>query len=143
MKRPRACGALLHDDRVLMVRHAEPMRSYWTLPGGAVEAGETPAEAAAREVWEETGLRTTAVRLLFETTYGNEGSSEYCFLMTPNGPLDARLGVDPEEAHLPQHQRQLQGIAWRPLTEMQGDAQVSAVLKALKESDGLSDHACL
>ena len=50
MTRPRACGALIHNKEILMVRHVEPTRSYWTLPGGGVEAGETPAEAAVRKV---------------------------------------------------------------------------------------------
>lgn len=52
MTRPRACGALIQGDMILMVRHVEPTRSYWTLPGGGLEAGETPAEAAIREVYE-------------------------------------------------------------------------------------------
>jgi ADP-ribose pyrophosphatase YjhB (NUDIX family) len=28
-----------------MVQHREPNRTFWTLPGGAIEPGETPAEA--------------------------------------------------------------------------------------------------
>lgn len=56
MTRPRACDALIHNDAILMVQHVEPTRSYWTLPGGGLEAGETPAEAAIREVYEETRL---------------------------------------------------------------------------------------
>lgn len=60
MSRPRACGALVQNEAILMVRHVETTRSYWTLPGGGVEAGETLAEAAVREVFEETGLRALA-----------------------------------------------------------------------------------
>jgi 8-oxo-dGTP pyrophosphatase MutT (NUDIX family) len=41
------------DDRVLMARHSEG--NVWLLPGGAVEPGEVPADAAVREMWEETG----------------------------------------------------------------------------------------
>jgi 8-oxo-dGTP pyrophosphatase MutT (NUDIX family) len=40
--------------RVLLARHVEGDR--WLLPGGGVEPGETPADAAVREAWEETGV---------------------------------------------------------------------------------------
>jgi 8-oxo-dGTP pyrophosphatase MutT (NUDIX family) len=50
------------QGRVLLARHAEGDR--WLLPGGAVEPGETPADAAVREAWEETGLLVRLTRLI-------------------------------------------------------------------------------
>ena len=44
-------------DRVLLIRRRfEPLKGHWSLPGGAVEVGETLQAAVAREVLEETGL---------------------------------------------------------------------------------------
>jgi 8-oxo-dGTP pyrophosphatase MutT (NUDIX family) len=47
---------LVRDDRgrVLLVRNIET--NIWVAPGGAVDPFETPADAAVREIWEETGL---------------------------------------------------------------------------------------
>jgi ADP-ribose pyrophosphatase YjhB (NUDIX family) len=46
------------DGRVLLCRRAiEPRRGFWTLPSGYMENGETLAEGAAREAWEEAVAR--------------------------------------------------------------------------------------
>jgi ADP-ribose pyrophosphatase YjhB (NUDIX family) len=52
-------GAIVHDaaGRLLLIRRGhEPGRGLWSVPGGRVEPGETPAAAVEREVREETGL---------------------------------------------------------------------------------------
>ena len=40
-------------------------KSYWTFPGGIVDAGETPKEAAIRETFEEVGIRVDAAAVEF------------------------------------------------------------------------------
>ena len=147
MTRPRACSALIHNETILMVRHVEKARSYWTLPGGGLEAGEMPAEAAVREIYEETGVRVRAVRQLWEGIYGHgdQKSAEYCFLVEPEATSEERraiaLGLDPEEAYIPADQRLLQAVAWVPLAEVICDAQVARVLMALAEERVEGIHA--
>lgn len=55
-------GAVFRDGKLLLVR--EKLDGGWTLPGGWVEVGETPSEAVEKEVWEESGFRTKATKLL-------------------------------------------------------------------------------
>jgi ADP-ribose pyrophosphatase YjhB (NUDIX family) len=50
------------EKQVLLIRRAqEPLKGEWSLPGGAVELGETLEEAVCREVLEETGLVVEAI----------------------------------------------------------------------------------
>jgi 8-oxo-dGTP diphosphatase len=54
-------GVLWIEGRVLLVkRRFEPLAGRWSLPGGALEVGETLAEGLAREMKEETGLDVEA-----------------------------------------------------------------------------------
>jgi ADP-ribose pyrophosphatase YjhB (NUDIX family) len=56
-------GAVVHDAgrRLLLIRRGHPPHAgSWSLPGGRVEAGETPERAVEREVREETGLEVRA-----------------------------------------------------------------------------------
>jgi len=57
-------AAVIRDGRVLLVRRAQPpARGLFTLPGGAVEVGETLFQAVEREIREETGLTVEPVAL--------------------------------------------------------------------------------
>ena len=69
--------ALVERDGHYLVleRGQEPYRGHWELPGGFVEAGESPAEAVRREVFEETGLRVETPSILgaYTSRYGDNG----------------------------------------------------------------------
>lgn len=55
------------DDRVLMFADSDPGvqgSEWWVTPGGGIDPGETPREAAVRELAEETGLRVSEDELL-------------------------------------------------------------------------------
>jgi 8-oxo-dGTP diphosphatase len=59
-------GAVVIDgDQVLLIRRGQqPMKGQWSLPGGALEVGETLLDGVRREVREETGLEVEPVALI-------------------------------------------------------------------------------
>lgn len=60
-----ASVAVLRDDRVLLAsRGKPPLDDVFSLPGGLVEPGETLAEAALRELREETGVEAELIRFI-------------------------------------------------------------------------------
>ena len=127
----RACGAIIRDGKILMVRHQHEGRNYWTLPGGGLEHGETPAQAAIREVAEETGLIVSIDRLVSTQEYS--GGLCYIFLMLEQMPRQtARLGYDPEEEGQAPSDRMLKAIDWFALNDKANDIQVSQVLTCLE-----------
>jgi ADP-ribose pyrophosphatase YjhB (NUDIX family) len=79
-------GALIfRDDSILLVeRGKEPLKGYWSLPGGVVEVGEMLEEAIRREVREETNLEIEIVGVLeiFERIMRDgEGRPEYHYVL--------------------------------------------------------------
>ena len=58
-------AVIVHDGRVVIVqRGTEPLKGQWSVPGGALEIGETLRQCAAREALEETGLTVEAGEVL-------------------------------------------------------------------------------
>lgn len=58
-------GVVIRDRTVLLVQRAsEPLAGQWSLPGGAVELGETLEEALVRELREETGVTVRVLELV-------------------------------------------------------------------------------
>ena len=79
-----AVAAIIRDElgRVLVLQKAED--GAWSLPAGAIEPGESPEEAVARETAEEVGLMVRAARLVavlggrpYRTRYPNGDEVEF------------------------------------------------------------------
>lgn len=71
----RATVICKRDGRILYVRKP---KSRWALPGGKIEAGETPQQAAVRELSEETGLED--LELVFLAEYEKDQVKHHVFM---------------------------------------------------------------
>ena len=78
--KPRAAAVVVDGGKVLVIKRHKRGRDYAVLPGGGVEAGETAAEAALRELHEETTLVAEIDRLLWTGQHNDRPA--WFFLMT-------------------------------------------------------------
>ena len=62
LQMPCAAAVIRRHDGILLQRRNDDGR--WGLPGGAIDPGESPAQAIVREVYEEVGLRVRPTRLI-------------------------------------------------------------------------------
>ena len=97
-------GLVCRDDanRILLVRPT--YKPTWEVPGGAVEAGESPAAAVAREVLEELGTSLPIGRLLVvDWLPARHPKTEGLMLLFDGGALDGettqQFRLPPEELH--------------------------------------------
>jgi 8-oxo-dGTP pyrophosphatase MutT (NUDIX family) len=141
---PTAGMAVFDDEgRLLLARHVEG--DLWSTPGGAIEPGESPQDAAIRELREETGLQGDECELFgayggpeFEITYRNGDRVAYVSIMygcrKARGPLrlqaeelqEARWMAEREamDLPLPDATRLIVPHAfewWRETTNWQGE----------------------
>jgi ADP-ribose pyrophosphatase YjhB (NUDIX family) len=67
MKYPRirVSVIVIEEGTILLVRHEKGGKTYWVLPGGGVDFGETLQQAAVRELKEETNLDIEVDKLVF------------------------------------------------------------------------------
>lgn len=63
--RVRVAFIIQKQDSVLMVCHRKNNKTYWLLPGGGLEFGESVQQCGIREIKEETGLNVKPGKLLF------------------------------------------------------------------------------
>jgi 8-oxo-dGDP phosphatase len=120
-----AATLVVVDNKVLMIhRHRFIGDTWgWELPGGAVEDGENPSVAAAREVLEETGWKPGPLRHLASHRPSSGWSDQRFHLYS----ADAAEHIGP-----PSEQNEASRVAWRSIAEVQADLMSGAV------PDGLS-----
>lgn len=105
-------GAFVRDGLLLLTRRPEggPLEGFWELPGGKVEAGETPEAALAREWSEELGVRVEACEPLTFVSGAPDGRHVtllvYLVRMlrgepSPLGVAEVRWTTPEEAARLP------------------------------------------
>ena len=101
---PRAVAVVERDGKVLVIRRHLDGRDYAVLPGGGIEAGESAAQAAVRELREECTLEGEVVELLLEADHGGRPASYFRVTGVEGEPVlggEEARGQDASNQHHP------------------------------------------
>lgn len=117
--RLRACGVLVEDRQVLLVRIHSPVtqKKVWMPPGGGVEFGESLSQCLKREFAEETGLSVSVHQLvhLHELIQDPFHAVECYFEVSRIDHTAPATGSDPE---LETEEQLIEEVAWMPVDEL-------------------------
>ncbi|MBO4396103.1 MAG: NUDIX domain-containing protein [Eubacterium sp.] len=114
-KRDRAQCMVCRGDRLLMIEHRMRGRDFFNLPGGGVEEGETPEQAALRELREEALVDGKIMRPLAREYKPDGVSRVFTFLVEIPDDVEPQVGSDPE---LPPEEQSIVGLVWKSLSEI-------------------------
>ncbi len=96
--RVRVAAVVLKGDSILLVRHEKGAASYWLLPGGGVDFGESLAAALRREVREETCLEVRVGDLVLASdSIAPDGSRHVVNLCFTGEVIGGELGLGSDE----------------------------------------------
>ncbi|MGN1422230.1 MAG: NUDIX domain-containing protein [Oscillospiraceae bacterium] len=133
--RDRSVVFVIRNKKILMEKLCYEGRFFYSIPGGGIEYGETPEQAAIRELKEECGLDGTIVKKLAEV-YSN-GRTEYAFEVSVPDNQNAIKGYDPEE---PIDNQPIKEVLWMELSEMPEKDRAFMWRYGLLEIEGFFDE---
>jgi 8-oxo-dGTP diphosphatase len=110
----RAAIVLLQDDKIALIERQRAGLHYFTFPGGHVESGETPEQAAVREAGEELGLEVSIQRLLAEIWW-HDLPQYYYLVEAVGGQFGTGKG---EEMQHPRPKKGTYRPIWMPVEDL-------------------------
>jgi len=110
----RAAIILLQGDKIALIERHRIGLHYFTFPGGHVELGETPEQAAVRETKEELGLDVSIQRLVAEIWW-HDKPQYYYLVEATGGVFGTGMG---DEIHHPLPDRGSYLPVWVPAQDL-------------------------
>jgi 8-oxo-dGTP diphosphatase len=140
--RIRVCGLCWQGSHLLAVNHAGLYQAnFWAPPGGGIEPGQYAADALAREVLEETGLRVTVKNLQFVCEYIKSPLHAIeLFFNVEQRTGTLKQGTDPELADSNQIISEVKFLSWPEISALPV-AEKHGIFRFCKQAEDLKKLA--
>lgn len=134
MGRNRSQALVIRDNRILMVKHKMDGRFFYCLPGGGIDEGETPEEAAVRELKEEACVDGRPIQEINKFVKLGGKGTVYTYLIEVDPLAEIGPGIDPEL-----EEQTIVDAEWMKLEDMSELDQIYLWASGLKAVPGFYD----
>ena len=116
--RTRAGIVLIEDNKVALIERHRGGLDYFVFPGGGVDEGETPEQAAIRETMEELGVEVIIKQKVAEINIGSKSRQIYFLVERVGGEFGAGTGEEFTDADPNDPDEGIYIPIWMPIAEL-------------------------
>lgn len=116
--RIRAGIVLIQDRKVALIERHRAGLDYFVFPGGGVDEGETPEQAAIREAMEELGVEVAITQKIFEIQFGQKSRQVYFLAEQTGGEFGTGAGEEYTDADPNDPDEGVYAPIWMPIEEL-------------------------
>jgi 8-oxo-dGTP pyrophosphatase MutT (NUDIX family) len=116
--RSRAGIVLIEGEKVALIERHRAGLHYFVFPGGGVDEGESPEQAAIRETMEELGVEVVIQRKIAEVQLGKKSRQIYFLVEQTGGEFGTGAGEEFTDVDPDHPQRGIYIPIWMPISEL-------------------------
>lgn len=116
--RVRAGVVLVQDGKVALIERHRAGIDYFVFPGGGMDEGETPEQAAVREAKEELGIEVAIKRRLIEIQFGQRSRQVYFLVEQTGGTFGTGVGEEYTDSDPQDPEEGIYIPIWMPIEEL-------------------------
>lgn len=116
--RVRAGIVLMQDGKVALIERHRAGMDYYVFPGGGMDEGETPEQAAIREAMEELGIEVSIKLKISEIQFGQRSRQVYFLVDQVGGEFGTGVGEEYTDADPNNPEEGIYIPIWMPIEEL-------------------------
>jgi 8-oxo-dGTP pyrophosphatase MutT (NUDIX family) len=127
MMRVRAGIVLIKENKVALIERHRAGLEYYVFPGGGVDEGESPEQAAIRETMEELGIEVVIKQKVAEINLGPKSRQIYFLVEHVSGEFGTGTGEEFTDSDPNDPDEGIYAPIWMPIAELQRHANIYPV----------------